>query len=131
MKHKNRIWYLGYAFSLLIVLLMLFTDFPLEIDAGLGILFAAVFSVSHTNLLHARMMHTDKDYRIEVMDERNLAIKEKAGNVTNMITMVLLGLATVLLLLLDYVLPAVITGLIIAVQPVILIFVSHSIGKKI
>ena len=65
------------------------------------------------------------------MDERNIAIKEKAGNITNMITLVQLGLATVIFICLDYLIPAIITGGIIVLQPIVLIIVSNMIEKKI
>ena len=81
-------------------------------------------------ILHNKMMKNDKEYKNDVMDERNIAIKEKAGNVTNMITLALLGLATVIFICSDMLFPAMITGAIIAVQPVILIIVSNRIEKK-
>nr|WP_317282615.1 hypothetical protein [uncultured Sellimonas sp.] len=127
---KRNLWYLGYIISLLIITIILITDFPTWTDIALSILFACIFSVSHTNLLHEKMLQEDRDYRIEVSDERNIAIKERAGNVTNMITLILVGFATVLLIALDYIVPAVITGSIVVIHPVILIFVSHIIAKK-
>lgn len=127
---KNKIWYLGYIISLCIVLIIFLTDFNKMVDIGLAVLFSAIFSVSHTQILHNKMMKNDTEYKNDVMDERNTAIKEKAGNVTNMITLALLGLATVMFICSDMLLPAMITGAIIAVQPVILIIVSNRIEKK-
>lgn len=127
---KNKIWYLGYFVSLCIVLVIFLTDFSEMVDIGLAVLFSAIFSVSHMQILHNKMMKNDKEYKNDVMDERNIAIKEKAGNVTNMITLALLGLATVIFICSDMLFPAMITGAIIAVQPVILIIVSNRIEKK-
>jgi len=127
---KNKIWYLGYFVSLCIVLVIFLTDFSEMVDIGLAVLFSAIFSVSHMQILHNKMMKNDTEYKNDVMDERNTAIKEKAGNVTNMITLALLGLATVMFICSDMLLPAMITGAIIAVQPVILIIVSNRIEKK-
>lgn len=76
-------------------------------------------------------MKEDRDYKVNVMDERNIAIKEKAGNIANMITLVQLGLATVIFICLDYLIPAIITGGIIVLQPIVLIIVSNMIEKKI
>ena len=76
------------------------------------------------------MMEKDKDYRIEVMDERNIAIKDKAGNITNMINMTLLGIITVAFIFMDYIILAILTGVMVAVQSVILILVSNSIEKN-
>ena len=100
------------------------------VDIGLAVLFSAIFSVSHTQILHNKMMKNDTEYKNNVMDERNIAIKEKAGNITNMITLTLLGLATVIFICLDLLIPAIVTGVIITVQPVILIIVSNMIEKK-
>lgn len=131
MKNNNTKWYLGYGISAAIILLIALTDLSREMDLALGILFAVVFSVSHTQILHSKMLRTDDDYRINVMDERNIMIKEKAGNITNMVTIVLLGLATVLFITLDYIIPAVVTGILVAVQPLVLIIISSAIEKKV
>lgn len=131
MKNNNTKWYLGYGISAAIILLIALTDLSREMDLALGFLFAVVFSVSHTQILHSKMLRTDDDYRINVMDERNIMIKEKAGNITNMVTLVLLGLATVLFIALDYIIPAVVTGIIVAVQPLVLIIISSAIEKKV
>lgn len=130
MKNKKIIWYGGYVAAALVILIIAVMDLPEAADAGLAILFAILFSVSHVTLWHDKMMEKDRDYRIEVMDERNIAIKEKAGNVTNMINLTLLGVITVTFILMDYIIPAIFTGVLVAVQPVILILVSNSIGKK-
>ena len=127
---RNKIWYMGYIISLCIVLIIFLTDFNKMVDIGLAVLFSAIFSVSHTQILHNKMMKNDTEYKNNVMDERNIAIKEKAGNITNMITLALLGLATVVFICLDLLLPAIVTGAIITVQPVILILVSNRIEKK-
>lgn len=127
---KNKIWYLGYIVSLCIVLIIFLTDFNKMVDIGLAVLFSAIFSVSHTQILHNKMMKNDTEYKKNVMDERNIAIKEKAGNITNMITLILLGLATVIFICLDLLIPAIVTGAIITIQPVILILVSNMIEKK-
>lgn len=130
MKNKNLIWYSGYIVSLILVLIILLTDFSKMVDIGLSVLFAVIFSVSHVQLLHNKMMKEDQDYKIDVMDERSIAIKEKTGNITYMITILLVGLATVVFICLDYIVPAIVCGAIIAFQPVVLIAVSNMIEKK-
>lgn len=127
---KNKLWYIGYIVSAILVLIIFVTDFPKMVDMGLLILMCIIFSVSHIQLLHNKMMKNDIDYKVNVMDERNISIKEKSGNITNMITMVLLSIATVIFISFDYLIPAIITGVIIAVQPIILIIVSNMIEKK-
>lgn len=130
MKNKTKLWYIGYIISAILVLIVWLTDLPEMADIGILIFMCIIFSISHTQLLHNKMMKNDIDYKVNVMDERNISIKEKSGNITNMLNMVLLGLATVVFIALDYVIPAIITGVIIAVQPIILIIVSNMIEKK-
>lgn len=77
MKNRNIVWYVGYALSLLLVLLIAITDLPREADFALGILFFVLFAVSHTQLLHNRTLRNDKDYRINVSDERNIYASRK------------------------------------------------------
>lgn len=130
MKNKYQIWYIGYIISLVLILIVLLADCSKAVDIGLTILFSVVFSVSHVQVLHNKMLKNDSDYKINVMDERNIAIKEKAGNITNMITLALLGITTVIFILLDYLVPAIITGVIVVAQPIILIIASSIIEKK-
>ena len=127
---KEKFWYFGYVVALLLILLIAFTDFPSGADMALAILFTCVFSVTHTQLLHRRMLHTDSSYRINVLDERNIAIKEKAGNITNMITLMLLGIAMLIFITLNYMVSAIIVGVIILIQPLVLIIASSIIEKK-
>ena len=56
---KNKIWYMGYIISLCIVLIIFLTDFNKMVDIGLAVLFSAIFSVSHTQILHNKMMKND------------------------------------------------------------------------
>lgn len=129
-RSKNMIWYLGYAASLALILIIILTDLPGKADMALAVLMAVIFSVSHMNIFHNKMLSRDDDYRVSVMDERNIAIREKAGNIANMATMTLLSLATVIFIAFDYIFSAIVTGVIVAVQPVILIIISNALEKK-
>ena len=129
-RSKNMIWYLGYAASLALILIIILTDLPGKADMALAVLMAVIFSVSHMNIFHNKMLSRDEDYRVSVMDERNIAIREKAGNIANMATMTLLGLATVIFIAFDYIFSAIVTGVIVAVQPVILIIISNALEKR-
>ena len=129
-RSKNMIWYLGYAASLALILIIILTDLPGKADMALAVLMAVIFSVSHMNIFHNKMLSRDDDYRVSVMDERNIAIRDKAGNIANMATMTLLGLATVIFIAFDYIFSAIVTGVIVAVQPVILIIISNALEKK-
>lgn len=76
------------------------------------------------------MMRTDTTYRISVKTERNTFIKEKAGSIALMITMIFLGIVTALLIVLDYFLPAIMTGMLILLQPILLILISNILEKQ-
>lgn len=130
MKSKKMLWYLGYVVSLILIVVIFLTDFPVKLDIALMILSTIIFSVTHVEVLHRKMLQTDKEYRVSVLDERNISIKEKAGSITNMITMILLGLTTVAFIQLNYIIPAIIVGAIVVIQPIILSISSNFIEKK-
>lgn len=123
------IYRIGYMVSLLIVVIMFFTNLSAKIDCALGIAFSAIFAISHTQFLHKKMLKENKEYQTNVFDERNILIKEKSGNIGNMIMLVLLGIVTVLFIILDYIIPAIVIGGLIFLQPIILIFISNALEK--
>lgn len=92
---------------------------------------AIMASVCIVRLCHENMLKSKNgnEYRREVYDERNVMIKDKAGYVTNCVTLVLLSIASLIFIMLDYILPSIIIGLIIALQPIILIFTTKNIEK--
>lgn len=106
-----------------------FLQLPQQADVGLALLFAMAFGAGNTNRVLAKWAQ-DSEYQKHVMDERNLAIKEKAGNITNMFTTTLLGIAIVVFLCMGYVFPAVVLGGVVVAQLVSLIFVSSLLEKK-
>lgn len=109
---------------------MFFTDLPEVADIALGMVVAVIFSVTHGQIMHQRMLETEDGYRTEVMDERNIAIKEKTGNIGNMVNLLLMGCVTVIFIALDYRVPAIIMGVNIFIQALILIGISNSLEKK-
>ena len=130
MKNTKTIWYLGYAVAAVLLAVMFFTNLPEVVDIALGMAFSVVFSVTHVEIMHRRMLETEEGYRVEVMDERNILIKEKTGNIGNMVNLLLMGCATVVFIALKYTVPAIIMGVIIFVQPFVLIGISNSLEKK-
>lgn len=129
--NKTKLWYLGYAVCAVIMLLIAFADFPRMADIGLSCAFGAIFGVSYTQLWYDKQVKKDPDFEIEVEDERNVQIKYRAGYLTCGIDWLLLSAATVAFIILDYTLPAIITGVILLLQPVILVVASNIIEKKI
>lgn len=129
--NKTKLWYLGYAVCAVILLLIAFADFPRMADIGLSCAFGAIFGVSYTQLWYDKQVKKDPDFEIEVEDERNVQIKYRAGYLTCGIDLLLLSAATVAFIILDYTLPAIITGAILLLQPVIIVVASNIIEKKI
>ncbi len=129
-KHRKIFYCCGYVMAAAALAAIVFADLPKAADLALAVLFSILFSVSHVQLLHDKMMQKDRDYQVNVMDERNIAIREKTGNIAYMILIGSLGLATVVFIGLDMFVPAIITGGIITVQPVIMIAVSTLLEKK-
>ena len=129
--NKTKMWYLGYAVCAVILLLIAFADFPRMADIGLSCAFGAIFGVSYTQLWYDKQVKKDPDFEIEVEDERNVQIKYRAGYLTCGIDWLLLSAATVAFIILDYTIPAIITGVILVMQPVILIVASNLVGKKL
>ena len=130
-KDRTKLWYLGYVFCAALLLLIAFADFPKSADVGLACVMGAVFGVSHAELWYAKQVKKDESFEIEVEDERNVQIKYRAGYLTCGIDWLLLSAATVAFIILDYTLPAIITGAILLLQPVIIVVASNIIEKKI
>ena len=130
-KNRTKLWYLGYAACAAMLLLIAFADFPRSADMGLACAFGAVFGVSYVQLWYDKQVKKNEDFEIEVEDQRNVQIKYRAGYLACGVDMFLFSLATVVFIALDYTLPAIITGVMLAAQPVILIVASSVIGKKI
>ena len=120
--NKSKLWYLGYVACAVILLLIVFADLPRVADIGLSCAFGAIFGVSYSQLWYDKQVKKDPDFEIEVEDERN---------VTCGVTWLLISAATVAFIILDYTLPAIITGVILLLQPVILIVASNVVEKKI
>lgn len=104
MSMKRMVSYVCYAVAALALLAVAFLQLPQQADVGLALLFAMAFGAGNTNRVLAKWAQ-DSEYQKHVMDERNLAIKEKAGNITNMFTTTLLGIAIVVFLCMGYVFP--------------------------
>ena len=129
--NKTKLWYLGYVVCAVILLLIAFADLPRAADIGLSCAFDAIFGVSYSQLWYDRQVGKVPYFVVEVEDERNVQIKYRAGYLTCGIDWLLLSAATVAFIILDYTIPAIITGVILVMQPVILIVASNLVGKKL
>ena len=130
MKRNQKLWYLGYPVAAILAAAAVWGGVPEAVRLALGIAAAALVGVCHTSLLHEKMLRTDPDYRVAVLDERNLALKEKAGNIANAANLALMGIAAVVFLFLGYTVPALVLWGLIAVNPLILIGISSLLEKR-
>ncbi|MFZ7131235.1 MAG: hypothetical protein ACOWWR_02645 [Eubacteriales bacterium] len=131
MNRYKTIGLLGGSVAMILVITVLLTDLPREINIGLIILVAIIISNSYVLLWHSKRMKTDKEYKINVSDERNIAIKEKAGNITNTTTTIILWIVTVVFIMMNYIIPAIILGAVIFFQPLILVIASELLERSI
>lgn len=127
---KGKLWHLGYviAAGFLVALFVLKNSAVWGIICSMG--FAGIFSVTHVNVMHEKMLEQDADYQRNIKDERNIMIREKAGNISNMLNMMLMSLATVIFIALGYIIPAIVIGVLVFVQPFILIAITGRLEKK-
>lgn len=129
--NRAKLWYLGYAACAVILLLIAFGSLPKTADIGLSCAFGAIFGVSYVQLWYMKQVQKDPDFEIEVEDERNVQIKYRAGYLVCGVDMLLFSIATVLFIVLDYLVPAIITGVMLILQPVVMIIASNIIEKKL
>lgn len=127
---KSTYWSFGYIISIipLLIILLFKPDNPLK--AILVLIFSATFAVTHVKVVHHKMLEKDKDYQRNIYDERNIMINEKTGNTVNMVNTGILGIITIVFIFLDYIVPAIILGVLVFIQPLILIFISTMYEKK-
>ncbi|MGL6201480.1 MAG: hypothetical protein ACRC3H_21370 [Lachnospiraceae bacterium] len=126
----------GYVAGLLIGIILVIAaalsgrwDWADGIKIALSVCGAIIISICYVRLTYNKIIR-DKNMKRKVFDERNVMILEKTSHVTNSITCLLLGIAAVIFIVLEYTIPAVIIGVIIIVQPIIMIVVSERIEKQ-
>lgn len=129
--NKKMIYYLGYGVSVLIVCVVCIMDVS-ELFKGAGCALASIiFSISHVQLLHEKMLREDHDYRIAIKDERNITIKEKAGNLTNIVNIGLLGFIAIIFFMMNFIIPAIVVAAVVLINPFVMILISNKLEKKI
>lgn len=128
---KNKVWYFMYVLSLVLIVLVGFGNLRTSTNIWLSILFLGVFGISLSKLLKQKLINLGIDPKRNICDERIVSIVEKTGNITNTITIFLLGISLIIFFGLGYKIPAIIVGTIIAIQPLIILLVSNMIEKNV
>lgn len=77
-----------------------------------------------------RAIEEDEDIKREYYDERNTMIREKASYNANCINIILLGIAAVVFISLNYIIPSVVVTAILVIQPIVMIVCTEVLEKK-
>ncbi|HEL0027297.1 DUF2178 domain-containing protein [Streptococcus equi] len=126
MKYKN-LWYLGYVLSA-IALISAFVFKENRIIEVISVFtFAISLSVTYVQTNHYKMMVKDKDYRINVTDERAEKIRDKV-NAT--MCAVLMFMNSIIALTLRETISAILLVTVTAISPLLIILLNRYFEKK-
>lgn len=127
---NNKIWYLGYLISLVLLVGIFTLDLNRTTQIALTILFSMVSAITHVKVVHDKMISNDKEYNVLSKDERNKMIRDKVNAVNSVVLISFIGIVTVIFIAYEWFLPAVITGSMIIIDPIIMIFISRYYEKR-
>jgi hypothetical protein len=131
MKMKNnKIWYLGYLISLVLLIVIFTLDLNRSTQTAVTILFSFVLAITHVNIIHNKMIAKDKEYNILSKDERNEMIRDKVNAMNSVVLISFIGIITVVFIVYEWYIPAIITGSMIILDPIIMIFISRFYEKR-
>ena len=103
---NNKIWYFGYVLGIGTFIL----THTLKSSEAINIILTYVGSlfivISHVRIMHNKMMEKDKDYKINVNDERNEVIRDKVNATMGYILMLLMGFIAVVSISIKAYIPA-------------------------
>ncbi|MDY6064991.1 MAG: hypothetical protein SPI59_01535 [Finegoldia sp.] len=77
------------------MILMFVFDLNEVVEIALTFVFAISVSISTVEIMHNRMMETDRNYKINVNDERNEKIRDKVNATMASILMILMAIVAV------------------------------------
>ncbi len=127
------VWQMSLLGVLFGVSLAIIANFILDLNSpwGRGLMVGGVVitTVSYVLLFYTRLMR-DRDFKKEVLDERNMMIKEKAGFVLLLVMNFLLSVAVATFLILDYTVPAAIIAGILFIQPLLFVIISERLDRS-
>lgn len=128
---NNKIWYLGYLIGICSLILMFVFDLNEVVEIALTFVFAISVSISTVEIMHNRMMETDRNYKINVNDERNEKIRDKVNATMASILMILMAIVAVVSISVKAYLPAALLAISVACSPLIMFFINAYYEKKI
>lgn len=127
---NNKIWYLGYLISLVLLIVIFTLDLNRSTQTAVTILFSFVLAITHVNIIHNKMIAKDKEYNILSKDERNEMIRDKVNAMNSVVLISFIGIITVVFIVYEWYIPAIITGSMIIMDPIIMIFISRFFEKR-
>jgi hypothetical protein len=127
---NNKIWYLGYLISLVLLIVIFTLDLNRSTQTAVTILFSFVLAITHVNIIHNKMIAKDKEYNILSKDERNEMIRDKVNAMNSVVLISFIGIITVVFIVYEWYIPAIITGSMIILDPIIMIFISRFYEKR-
>jgi len=127
---NNKIWYLGYLISLVLLIIIFTLDLNRSTQTAVTILFSFVLAITHVNVIHNKMIAKDKEYNILSKDERNEMIRDKVNAMNSVVLISFIGIITVVFIVYEWYIPAIITGSMIILDPIIMIFISRFYEKR-
>lgn len=93
-------------------------------------IFAVSFSISFVNLIHDKMLKTDKDYRISIKDERKELIRDKVNAAMSPVFMFMNSLIAVISFINGENIAAVLLLSVTAISPIAMHFINNHYEKK-
>ncbi|MBC7087862.1 MAG: DUF2178 domain-containing protein [Tissierellales bacterium] len=127
---NNKIWYLGYLISLVLLIVIFTLDLNRSTQTAVTILFSFVLAITHVNIIHNKMIAKDMEYNILSKDERNEMIRDKVNAMNSVVLISFIGIITVVFIVYEWYIPAIITGSMIILDPIIMIFISRFYEKR-
>lgn len=125
---KNK-WYFGYIIAAIALILLFTVDTSSALEVVLVLVFSVSLSISYININHNKMMENDKEYRINVNDERNEKIRDKVNSTMSAILMAMMGVIAIISIATRNYIPGILLFVCILISPIIMHFINSYYEK--
>ncbi|HEL0598135.1 TPA: DUF2178 domain-containing protein [Streptococcus equi subsp. zooepidemicus] len=129
MKYKN-LWYLGYVLSAIALISAFIFKENRTIEVISVFTFAISLSVTYVQTNHYKMMVKDKDYRINITDERAEKIRDKVNATMCAVLMFMNSIIALVSLTLRETISAILLVTVTAISPLLIILLNRYFEKK-
>ena len=119
---KNyKIWYLGYLLAAIFGAMSFLPNLNPFLKIVFILLMSSSFAIAFVEINHQRMLMNDKDYEVELKDERSMMLRDKTNSMMSIYYCSAIGVVGVVSMVLENYIPGIITWIIILLAP----FISH------